>query len=413
MAKNEKIIKFAVISDLHVYDKSIEVYNNNPPSYFPIYTQDKLAHGESPGYDLYALIKEERLSVDYILCAGDIGHQGNPNHVKYSWEYLNTIKERLKAKNIYACTGNHDIDSRYKYNSYDAKGFLLTLSPDYPLDDINKKNEYWANNYLFIEEGDFNLILLNSSAFHGVSGEYDGEKFDEYDHGRISDYTMKSISSKLSCIRKKDINLLLCHHHPKKHDNIRVDDYSEMKGGSELLNMLSGGDYGSWLVIHGHRHFPIISYADGGSQSPTIFSAGSFSANLYPEIQTQAKNQFYILEFNLDDTETYGLVGNFKSWTWVKGKGWYQPDDLLGIPSHGGFGIRPNLKTTINKIFDRLKNTNAYIEWEELLSFYPEIKYYIPRDIENIAKGLKNKNVTYLQTSKSILTQIYLNHDSQ
>jgi len=409
--KQNNTIKFAVISDLHVYDKEIADYNNNPPSYFSI-TDDELSNGDSPGYDLYDLIggrgENEKIIVDYLLCPGDIGEKGNPKHVKYSWDYINRLADKLEAKKIFISTGNHDLDSRYNYNEYDAKGLLLSLTPHYPTGDINKKNEYWANNYLLIEEPEFNVLILNSAAFHGVAGKINDLVFDEYAYGRVSEYTIKSIVSRLKEINKKDINILLCHHHPKKNDEIKVKDYSEMKGGGELLVALAKANCGGWLVVHGHRHYPIISYAEGVSDSPIIFSAGSFSACLYKEIQTQAKNQFYILEFDLDDTRKYGMVGNFKSWTWVKGKGWYQPDDMLGIPSYGGFGLRLNVKTTVDKIIKMLNERSEYVSWEELLDALPEAKYYMPRDIENIAVHLQENGVECLRTEKSVLTQMRL-----
>src|SRR5207247_8648242 len=85
-----------------------------------------------------------------------------------------------------------------------------------------------------------------------------------------------------------------------------------MLGGAELLQLLSAGDYGEWLVIHGHKHLPKLSYAQGATAAtPVVFAAGSLCACLASRIQAVARNQFYILDFPLDLFPTVGLVGRF------------------------------------------------------------------------------------------------------
>ena len=229
-------IRFAVLSDLHVFDDLLEIYKDDPPSFFPV-NYKGLKEGECPALDLFELIEKDELSVDYVLCPGDIAHKAHPNHIECSWGFLDEVKNKMNAKKVYVTTGNHDIDSRYSYSEYDAKGMLMGLMPHYPIADVAEKNKYWANNYVLVDDKDFNLVLLNTTAFHGVSGQLDGKRFDEYKYGRISKHTIKSIMENLKG-KRKDVNILLCHHHPIRYDGLKDADYSEMMGGGDLLEEL-------------------------------------------------------------------------------------------------------------------------------------------------------------------------------
>src|SRR5450759_3743692 len=95
-----------------------------------------------------------------------------------------------------------------------------------------------------------------------------------------------------------------------------------MRDCDRLIDLLGDGNLGQWLIVHGHKHFPNIAYSAGAAQSPVVFSCGSFSARLSPELQTRARNQFYIIEIPLKKVKVLGLVGKILAWDWSAGKGW-------------------------------------------------------------------------------------------
>jgi hypothetical protein len=68
--------------------------------------------------------------------------------------------------------------------------------------------------------------------------------------------------------------------------------------GQFLLDLLAYDSNGDWVVLHGHKHCPKISYAAGGVTSPIVFSCGSIGAKLYPELNGNVRNQWYLLEFS-------------------------------------------------------------------------------------------------------------------
>src|SRR5262249_54081973 len=150
-------------------------------------------------------------------------------------------------------------------------------------------DSYWSRDFFILEEANSIIVVLNSSAFHGTNS--DAAVIKEYEHGRVSDRTISAIQRSLKG-RKKPLQLLLTHHHIYKNERIMAKDYSEMKNGTKLLEMLTTEVGGQWVVLHGHRHYPAIQYGHGDSSSAIIFSAGSFSRRLN-ELSRESANQFY------------------------------------------------------------------------------------------------------------------------
>jgi hypothetical protein len=182
------------------------------------------------------------------------------------------------------------------------------------------------------------------------------------------------------------VNILVCHHHPHKHPDILGPDYSDMEGGSDLLSLLGTGEYGNWIVIHGHKHQPRICYAAGTASSPIVFSAGSLSAVLYPELQTTARNQFYLLEFPCSHFGEFGFVGMFRAWDWSHGAGWIKARTGSGLPGLGGFGYRSDITKLAASVANAVRT--PFSTWDELKVTLPELAYVLPGDLELLKKKL-------------------------
>src|SRR5688572_25117411 len=134
MPKKFKTLRVAVVSDLHAYDSLSD--GETPPSHLCTLDPEDQAT-QHPITGLLELISKQSLSADALICCGDMGDKARPAGVRYVWERLQKIQTALQAEGLYVTAGNHDVDSRHKYNDYDAKGVLQSLVPQYPLADEN------------------------------------------------------------------------------------------------------------------------------------------------------------------------------------------------------------------------------------------------------------------------------------
>ncbi|MCL4553361.1 MAG: metallophosphoesterase [Candidatus Marsarchaeota archaeon] len=378
-------LKIAVISDLHAYDdRSVD------PRPSHLCASDPEDEPEThPISGLLDLIAREKLRADVLLCCGDIADKAMPESIKYAWAAIQRVRDALGAQLLAATAGNHDIDSRHTYNAFDPKGFLQSLDPPFPLNNEGQNDAFWARNFVIMSNPVYRLVVLNSSAFHGGP-------VDENWHGRVSDYTIAALRKALKAGENRPINLLLCHHHPLRHKELQreldPDWYDEMKNGQKLLDLLGSGEYGDWLIIHGHRHFPKICYAAGGASAPIIFSAGSLCAQLYLDLQTLARNQFYLIELPHSDCRRWGLVGTFHAWDWAIGEGWIKAGAHSGLPYHGGFGYRTNLQVLARSVADFVdgKGNPPIVPWQAVTRAIPQIRFLLPGDTRELVRRLRD-----------------------
>jgi predicted MPP superfamily phosphohydrolase len=380
--KTTASLKAFIISDLHAFDAHAESYDPDKlPSYLDISQPD--AYALNPLTKLQQFIRTRRIVADILICCGDMGDKAHPTSIKYVWAQINELKNNLGAKHIIATVGNHDVDSRYKYNQFDAKGFIQSLEPPFPDLDENHSNRFWAQHFTIYNLEQMRIVLLNSSAYHGYN--------DEFEHGRISDATLTKLKEKLQTTPPAKVNVFVCHHHPRKHAECDVPGYSEMKNGQGLLDILGSGDYGEWIVVHGHIHFPALSYAAGGASAPVIFSSGSLAARLYSQYGTKVRNQCYEIEFPIERISQVGLVGKFLAWDWSHSNGWTPASSNSGLPYKGGFGCRTKplqLGALINKLLKQGKR----LTWEEICKRIPGVGFLIPSDVNCLVKLIKNQH---------------------
>jgi hypothetical protein len=368
------IIRLAIASDLHAH-----AVDGESPSHLDIRIPDTLPN-QHPMSGLYKLVEEQSLKAQLLLCPGDLGHQSSPEAIKYAWELLHKLGHKLDSKLVTATAGNHDIDSRYKGDDHCPEHILKGLVPRFPLEDEALSDRYWARAYAIVDLKECRLLLLNSSAYHGRTSV-------EKNHGRIDKQTLVDIEQELKKRGKKDINILLCHHHPQIHSELGLGEDDVMKQGQLLLDLLGNNQYGSWLVVHGHKHHPKITYAAGGSASPIILAAGSLSSKLFLPLQTVGRNQFYLLEIRRSEVEAYGLVGRVTCWDWAFGMGWIAASDSSGLPAKFGFGWRLNAVSSAKEIAG-IVGALATLDWSVVVARIPTLSFLTPQDLSNLEKQL-------------------------
>lgn len=372
---DSSVLKIAVASDLHAY-QPIDGESSCQSHLKVLGASDSVSL--DPLRHLSELIESEQLKADLLLSPGDLGNKASVEGIKYAWKSLHEIGMQLQTHLVTASSGNHDLDSRHQSFSADPTETLQRLVPSYPLPDESDNNKYWARKFALIKTESYRLIVLNSAAYHGGKPE-------EIDHGRISPFTISRLEKELSESSVTPVNIVLCHHHPQQFPEISEDDdtYDIMKNGQQLLRMLGNGENGNWIVIHGHKHHGRIAYSQGGNSSPFVMAAGSFSAAIYPKLQSQARNQFYLLELPLNNPS--GLVGTIKAWDWTP-RGWIpaMPDNS-GLPAVSKFGCRDSSQNLARRVNQLLEN---YVvkDWDDILLSVPEVEFLLPEDL----KTLKN-----------------------
>lgn len=384
----------AVVSDLHAFEQ--EKFDP-APSHLDM-SVSRRDSGKNPVTALKKLIVDEGLTANLLLCPGDLAHQAHPEALRFAWEMLNSLVSDLGNPALATASGNHDVDSRYVYNKFDAKGFLQELEPAYPLLDESLCDQYWARNFAVLKGDQYRVVVLNSSAYHGGSPEK------EYLHGRVADSTLRRIQSELEGTAAPLINILLCHHHPQQHHELDDNEYDVMSGGQLLLDMLGSGSFGRWLVIHGHKHHPKLTYAQGSSASPVVLSAGSLCAALFPALQTNARNQFHFIEVPIADSKDRGLVGVIRSWDWAVGKGWLVSREGSGLPGVCGFGNREDSAALASAIKE--KHDEGLKSWQAILTALPRLRYLLPIDVEILKRELKARHCLQLTESDGVITEV-------
>jgi hypothetical protein len=373
-------VSLFVISDLHAYSAGRLPHGESPPSFLHLGLPEDQP-GQHPFADLERLIQDQGLTADALVCCGDIGDRAVPEATTWAWTWLKRIKASLGARQLFITSGNHDLDSRYLYNDFDAKGTLLGLG-DYPFADQARNNEYWARSAVVLSEPDYNVVILNSAAHHGVK--------EEWKHGRVTKRTVSYIESQLGGLPQDRANILICHHHLYRFGVVNLSDYSEMTDASVLLELLGRGTYGRWLVLHGHRHWPVLEYASGGGSSPVVLAAGSFSAVIYDELQGRARNQCYLIHLPGPAVAgTYELKGTFVAWDWIQEAGWLPAQANSGLPHHGGFGNRRGGDAAAAEIQNLITDTHPVRTWADLCAEVADLAFLTPHDQAACVERLK------------------------
>jgi hypothetical protein len=379
------MLRVLLLSDLHAISGDPDTVTS--PSHLsarPTYDSATL----NPLRAIPDMLRKESLCVDWVLCPGDLGDRADPVAQRFAWESLERLRAEVGATRLVGTAGNHDVDSRLKYDDYDPKGNLQSLKPPFPgLDEISV-DRYWSRNFAILNDGDVRLVILNSAAFHGVySDDASVKRPAEYLHGRVSDRTIDAIEASLDGSDAK-LNILMTHHHIIANEEFyRTAGNDVMRGGQLLLKRLYEKTGHRWVVIHGHQHFPDVRYGGTGSPPPVIFSAGSVSAKLSPDIFYRATNQFYYLEFPIHRYETLGWEGcaTVRSWHWIKGTGWLPTplDFKAGIPSGSGFGCIVSPRDIARQMASAFRSSGqSTLRYAEMCGFVPVLEFMLSADLQ-------------------------------
>jgi predicted phosphodiesterase len=391
-----KSIRLAVISDLH--------YSKQPATEKIMPEMGHLVPRE-PMTELLTILERDSITADYLLCPGDITNHADSAALKVGWERLNNLQFQLKAKQLIASTGNHEVTSRIGVpeNSNNPELSIdplehLIRTKDYPtkFDNEDKKWIYWGRGFEIIDNDDAVIVIVNSCHAHATTRAI------EYERGKISDTTIDCLKEALDSYKNsKKFKILLMHHNPAPIEALPELGRTPTYNGDNLIRML-GKHLSPWLIIHGHKHFPEIFKASGSGNPPIIFSAGSFGAAISGETARISRNQFYILTLELHENSNFQrLRGKFEafhfdisSWTKSKNVG-------TGLPYGCGFAHNSDITDICQKIKSYAEDYPVAIGWETLSSSIPELKYLMPGELEIVKESLRELQVIFSSDSES------------
>ena len=400
-----KRIKIFVISDIHA--SSIE--KSNPESWAaPEHDSDTLC---KPLESLIELIKENNIRADYVAFCGDLTHRHDFDGLMRAWNFLQEIKKLLGASKLIPTLGNHDIDSRLLGSTPDPCHSIRALNPKFPSVDETEYNSFWANDYYITSDQYVRFVCINSCRFHGVRPPHSDEvedslRTDEMTIGRFPDRSLTGLKEELTNQSDYPINVLISHHSPQIHceHNLGEDDY--LRNGQLIVDTLGNGEFGDWIILHGHKHHPKLTYSSGGSCSPVVFSSASASVKLYEELSMHSRNQVHMIELPIiENGFNSKLCGTIETWSWTYGNGWSKLSFAGGLPSQTGFGHR-NIHSIASQI-NELIPKGTVLSWEQILQQLEELSYLTPVDIITLKNALKANYDVIIDLEGAIPMEIY------
>jgi len=386
--------RIALVSDVHAFTPTPDAarFRDGDPSWART-LPDQFEEDRGPFQALARTIKEDGLQADLVLCCGDMGDKADIDGVRFTWGWLETLRRRLGAEFVIGTTGNHDVDSRNVSGRNDPMHCVRALQPPFPMDDPAIRASYWERNVAVFETGDLAVLIINTAAEHSSA--------EMAMRGRLTEHTLDAIGRAVREVKASE-RIALVHHHPYRHDAIDWEDNSELEGGPELLRLLE--DDGDWLVVHGHRHYPNIAYAAGGSRAPVIMAAGSFSAMLYPELGARVRNQFHIVDVQAPGSVvgTTGLIGSVRSWEYSPATGWARPNSQEGIPDGAGFGFRGSVSDVADTVANFVRaSEDSFITLGDVIAAKPYLGFVLPRDRGQVFQQLEERGVHVYPTANN------------
>lgn len=386
-------LRVAVASDIHAdggFDEPSDSYVRTEPPQRSAFS--------NPLRDLIRYVDKERIRADILVCPGDMTNRSDNVGKTYAWSALNELAEALRASTLLATPGNHDLETHSP--SPDPSGPLRTLSPSYPTRDALRDASFWRDGFCVVEDETSRLVILNSCLAFPVHPGHSAapEEVEAYnvalDRGAFPEVTQIELEELIPSWEYRAVNLLVTHHHVAEHEKRHLfkDTYGAMVRGDELLGMLDRySNAGRWLVIHGHKHVPLIANASGGSgTTPIVMSAASVGGKLWHPIVSVTRNQFHILEFHTD--AVLGLPdmrGICESYMWGFGDGWGAASSVqAGLPAQCGFGVMCDHRDLARRVVRAMPAEEPLAPWGALVAQVPELTYQGHRDLVLLDEAL-------------------------
>lgn len=380
-----EVLRVAVLSDIHAGDaqQGDTFVVSEPPA-----SRAK----ENPLRDLVSYLDGLKTSVDVIVCPGDLTNRADPGGRMYGWSVLQEIGLALGTDVVVATVGNHDVVTRTP--APDPAQMLKLLHPLYPSSQVHHSQQYWTNGF-YIDDSDPRFRILNVDTCadfpaHPGLGAADAALTEHslaVERGAVSADRIAQIEHALQPLDEKTVNIALMHHHPVEHarHDLFKDTYGAMVNGDALVDVLErSSNCGRWMLIHGHKHIPSFTVDGGSANSPMVLCAASVGHHLWQPISSVTRNQFHIIEFEIDPV--VGLPrtrGHVKSWAWSFGNGWTPAPPTTGLPASFGFGSLHDPRDLAAQVAALMVAADVEFErWDVIQQKVPLLKYVGSKDLQ-------------------------------
>lgn len=376
-------MKFLIISDIHCVSKDLGsqsgAYHGGTGSDFYIEERSKK---KNPIFSIEQALRDSDVSVDAILCLGDLAHQSKRLPFMQAWRDLHDLAERISCSHVLAVTGNHDILSRAEdvFDAEERMDFLKSVLPPFPSKDPDFNKEYFYKGYACIEISGCLIVAIDTCRLHGLGANADASKA-IWEIGHITQAMHESILDRITSSDQENI-IIMMHHHPVKVDDIKDIHTDAMPVGTRFIEDLGNTGKKS-ILMHGHKHQVNLKIATHGNPPPVIFSAATFAAKPYPQQFRDFQNLFHVLK--IEDTEDSFPSGSILSWTW-SGYEWKQSRHNE-MPHIVPFGKRVSI-SEIAKTLGTLQLTSQ-IKRDALLSACPDLKFLKAGEFEELNELLE------------------------
>lgn len=308
---DSKNIRFAVISDTHLYDTTLGVNSEEFKKY--VENDRKLLEESSFLFDQF-LEDIQKESLDFVLVPGDITKDGELLNHKLFIEKISKILDG-KTK-VFVICGNHDI------NNFD--GFKYEEKGKERVESISKKDfenlyqNFGYLNYFSKDENSLSYITsLNEEyylvALDGCKYFLNNEKNPSTVSGKVNKKTLFWLKDNLEKLKGRNKKVIvMIHHNLIEHFAGQKKGYPEyvLENNEELLKILKR--YDVKLVFTGHFHANDI--AKRKFKNGYIFEIETGSPSTFP-------SSYRIVEI-LNDTfvkiQTFSLLKTPKLYSYAK-----------------------------------------------------------------------------------------------
>lgn len=322
----------------------------------------------------------EDVTIDLIFVLGDLTSRGTPGEFEDFSRFLKILREKfqLNEDQVFVTYGNHDVD--------------WNISKIDPLHSEHKNAyKYAAANIagLFVPSGKYtysgpvlgcgvaqldgiDLISLNS----GVEC-YNSQ---EIKHGKLGTKQFNWVKNELSALLRCDsTKIVVLHHHlsslPYK---IPIHDLSALEEGPNVLEAL--GQYGIDIVMHGHRHHPIIHTKQNSNWSKpiTFFCAGSFGVSAHERASGRLPNTFHLacIKPNKGASTFDGYIKTYEldsASNWIPLSGNSSECPINHIHWFGDADASTNASYEVNNILNNLRSSISAIQTHTCLPDYDNL----------------------------------------
>ena len=388
-------VRLLCVSDLHCHHgKSSATIDSHLTTEKP--RSPSLDHPVEALTDILA--DKLRGNVDYLLSPGDITNKTDPQGFISGWGFLEEISKLSRARQIIATIGNHDTDSKKIHSRDDMYSLPQSIGKDFPFTNEVSRNQFWTKGYVFKEYANLRVLVINSAKFHIDKANQN--------RGKITVSQIQEIASYMERQNKRKVSVALCHHHPVSYNFPDARPTDQFTNGPSLLKALARARFD--LFIHGHKHYPNLSYFDSDSDRIPVLSCASFSARNSLMMQGVV-NAVHLIE--ICQSQSGVTKGTIRTWEYLEQIGWRAASaGVPNLPHLTGFGSCISIEELSSEVASLALGKGLQV-WADYLREIPDLAYLTPSGqvkLDNILEDKYKLRVLYdRQISPDSIRKIY------